>query len=187
MLCLKGDTMRIYAQICLHMYKKTLEVHKTTRQNREEELIAFFFTFATMLSFIWKFKKQIELISRYPPSKYLRERILRMQHFPWQKHIVHPVSHTLQLPNTLVSWAGSGNWIFKLYLQTLLWLENTCPVSAFNLPRAVIEVTWNTSSINSATSQRPSHPSGFLPFAPTLVLWLGQASWLSFLVETSFH
>lgn len=33
-------------------------------------------------------------------------------------------------------------------------------VSAFNLPRAVIEVAWKTGSINSATSWRPSDPSG---------------------------
>lgn len=37
--------------------------------------------------------------------------------------------------NTPVSWADRANWIFKTYLQTLVWLESTCPLSPSNLLR----------------------------------------------------
>ena len=70
--------------------------------------------------------------------------------------------------------------------------EHLSLVSAFNLPRAVIEVAWKTGSINSATSWRPSDPSGLEPLALTLVPpWplccLGQASWLGLLKEIHLH
>lgn len=93
--------------------------------------------------------------------------------------------------NTPISWTGSGNWIFKTYLQTLVWLQSTCPVSPFNLPRAVIEVAQSTGNINSAANWRPSDPKGLLPFASPVVLWLslgrsGQASWFSLSPKPTF-
>lgn len=82
---------------------------------------------------------------------------------------------------------------FKIiFTNSCVTAEHLSPVSAFDLPRAMIEVAWKIGSINWATSWRLSDLRGVWPFVLTLVLGLslchlGQTSRLRLLLEINLH